>query len=163
MPSQLQFSPVVSLSYAFDAGEGTATMEADTERHNSHITILIADEHPIHRDGLRALLERQPDFKVVGVAPDGNAAVRLSQMYKPDILLLNLKISGKDGMGVLNEIQTLKVPVRPLLFASSLTTQDLRRVLQLGARGVIMERFRACRCDNVQPEYIVRSEFQNLS
>ena len=139
MPPRLQFSPVVSLSYAFDAEKGTAAVEAGAERRDGHIQIVIADEHPIRRDGLRALLEGQQDFKVIGVAPDGNAAVRLSQMCKPDILLLNFKMPGKDGMGVLTDLQALKLPVRSLLFAASLTTQDLRRALQLGARGVILE------------------------
>ncbi|MFP5211546.1 MAG: response regulator transcription factor [Acidobacteriota bacterium] len=139
MPPRLQFSPVVSLSYAFDDGEGRSAMESGVEQRNGHIQILIADEHPIRRDSLRALLEKQPDFNVVDVAPDGNAALRLSQTYKPDILLLNLRIPGKDGMGVLADLQSLRIPVRPLLFATSLSTPDLRRALRLGARGVIME------------------------
>jgi len=114
-------------------------METGEEKRNGHIQILIADEHPIYRDGLRALLEKQPDFRVIGVAPDGDAAIRLSQKHKPDILLLNAKMPGKDGMGVLDELQTSKIPVRPLLFAASLSTPDLRRALQLGARGVVLE------------------------
>lgn len=139
MPPQLQRNPVVSLSYAFDAEKGTAAMEAGEEERDGYIQIVIADEHPIRRDSLRALLERQPDFKVVGVAPDGNSAVRLCKTYKPDILLLNIQMPGKNGMDVLNELQASKALVRPLLFAASLSTSDLRRALQLGARGVILE------------------------
>lgn len=119
-------------------------METGEERGSGHIQILIAEEHPIYSEGLRALLEKQPDFKVVGIASDRAAAVRMSRECQPDILLLNVKTSGKDisytnGMGVLDELQALKIPVRPLLLAASLTGPDLMRALLLGARGVVLK------------------------
>lgn len=106
---------------------------------NGHIQILIADEPPIYGDGLRALLEKQPDFEVVGVAPDRAATVQMSQERQPDVLLLNVKFSGNDGMGVLDELQTLNVRVRPLLLATNLSGPDLMRALLLGARGVVLK------------------------
>jgi two-component system, NarL family, nitrate/nitrite response regulator NarL len=114
-------------------------METGEDRRNGHIQILIAEEQPIYGDSLRALLEREPDFTVVGVAPDGAAAVQMSQDQKPDILLLNVKVSGNDGMGILDELHTLNIPVRPLLLATSLSGPDLRRALLLGARGVVLK------------------------
>lgn len=114
-------------------------METDEGRKNGHIQILIADEPPIYGDGLRALLEKEPDFKVVGVAPDGAAAVQMSQERQPDVLLLNVKFSSNDGMGVLDELQTRNVPVRPLLLATSVSGPDLMRALLLGARGVVLK------------------------
>ncbi|MFZ0745157.1 MAG: response regulator transcription factor [Terracidiphilus sp.] len=116
------------------------TMETGGNQKNGHIQILIAEEQRIYADSLRALLEKEPDFKVVGVAPDGAAAVQMSQEKKPDILLLNVvKASGNDGMGVLDELQRLNIPVRPLLLATSLSGPDLRRALLLGARGVVLK------------------------
>lgn len=114
-------------------------MDVNEGRKNGHIQILIADEPPIYGDGLRALLEKQPDFEVVGVAPDAAAAIQMSQERQPDVLLLNVKFSSNDGMGVLDELQTLNVPVRPLLLATSLTGPDLMRALLLGARGVVLK------------------------
>lgn len=114
-------------------------METNEGRKNGHIQILIADEPPIYGDGLRALLEKQPDFEVVGVAPNGTAAVQMSQERQPDVLLLNVKFSSNDGMGVLDELQTLNVPVRPLLLATSVSGPDLMRALLLGARGVVLK------------------------
>lgn len=114
-------------------------MEPREGQKNGHIQILIADEPPIYGDSLRALLEKQPDFKVVGVAPDGAAAVQMSQECRPDVLLLNVKFSSNDGMGVLDELQTLNVPVRPLLLATSLSGPELMRALLLGARGVVLK------------------------
>lgn len=114
-------------------------MDVNEGRKNGHIQILIADEPPIYGDSLRALLEKQPDFEVVGVAPDAAAAIQMSQERQPDVLLLNVRFSSKDGMGVLDELQSLNVPVRPLLLATSLSGPDLMRALLLGARGVVLK------------------------
>jgi two-component system, NarL family, nitrate/nitrite response regulator NarL len=114
-------------------------MESTEAVKNGCIQILIADEAPIYGDGLRALLENQPDFKVVGIAPDAAATVQMSQERQPDVLLLNVKMAGNDGMGVLDELQTLRIPVRPLLLATSLSGPDLMRALLLGARGVVLK------------------------
>lgn len=114
-------------------------MENGKGTKNGHIQILIADETPIYGDGLRALLEQEPDFSVVGVAPDATSAVQMSRERRPDVLLLNVKFSSNDGMGVLDELQTLNIPVRPLLLATSLSGPDLMRALLLGARGVVLK------------------------
>lgn len=114
-------------------------MESNGAPKNGHIQILIADEAPIYGDGLRALLEEQPDFSVVGIAPDRATAVQMSREQQPDVLLLNVKFSSNDGMGVLDELQTLKIPVRPLLLATTLSGPDLMRALLLGARGVVLK------------------------
>ncbi len=115
-------------------------MKTGGDQHNGQIQILIAEEQRIYGDGLRALLEKERDFKVVGIAPDGAAAVQMSQKQKPDILLLNVaKISGSDGMEVLDELHKLNIPVRSLLLATSLSGPDLRRALLLGARGVVLK------------------------
>lgn len=114
-------------------------MEYGESRKNGHIQILIADEPTIYGDSLRALLEEQPDFSVVGIAPDKAAAVQMSRDRLPDVLLLNYKFSSSDGMGVLDELQTLKIPVRPLLLATTLSGPDMMRALLLGARGVVLK------------------------
>lgn len=114
-------------------------MDYAESRKNGHIQILIADEPPIYGDSLRALLEEQPDFSVVGIAPDKDAAVQMSRDRQPDVLLLNVKFSSNDGMGVLDELQTQNIPVRPLLLATTLSGPDMMRALLLGARGVILK------------------------
>lgn len=114
-------------------------MGTGEDRKNGHIQILIAEEQQIYGDSLRALLEKEPDFRVIGVAPDGAATVQMTQERKPDVLLLNVKMPANDGMGVLDELHTLNVPVRPLLLATFLSGPDLRRALLLGARGVVLK------------------------
>jgi len=75
-------------------------------RRTQPIRIVIADDHPIFRDGLRRLLETEPDLKVVGEAPDGAEAVRLARQLKPDILLLDLAMPRHPGLEALRELST---------------------------------------------------------
>lgn len=112
-------------------------MEIGKDRIDGPIQILIADEPPIYGAGLRALLEEEPDFKVVGVATDGASAIQMAQEQRPDVLLLNFQSSTDDGMGVLEKIQSLDIPVRPLLLVSAFSGTDLMRALLYGARGVV--------------------------
>jgi two-component system nitrate/nitrite response regulator NarL len=119
-------------------------MEVSRLQRAGDIRILIANEQPIYAESLRALLEKQSDFRIAGVAHDITTTVRMSQEQKPDILLLNVKASGKiigkpDGMSVLEEIQSLKIEMRPLLLVSLPSSLDLMGALVLGARGVVLK------------------------
>jgi len=129
-----------NLSFVENSKRAWEEMENGEKQNNGHIQILISEELPIYGDGLRALLEKEQDFKVVGVATDSNAAIRMSQEHTPDILLLNVvKASGIDEMAVLEEIHELSISVKPLLLAAFLSGPDLRRALLLGARGVVLK------------------------
>jgi two-component system, NarL family, nitrate/nitrite response regulator NarL len=119
--------------------ESSSIMPSE-DRNNGHIQILIAEQRPIYGDSLRALLEKEPDFEVVGVARHAAHAIKMSQEQKPDVLLLEVaKMWGGDEIGVLEEIQKLGIPVRPLLLAAFISGQDLKRALLLGARGVVLK------------------------
>ena len=69
------------------------------------ISVLIVDDHPVVRQGLRALLEVQDGIEVVGEAGDGTAALALAAEQAPDVILLDLKLPGLDGLAVLGELQ----------------------------------------------------------
>lgn len=114
-------------------------MEIAKQEYGS-IKILIAEEHPFYGDGLRSLLEKELDFKIIGVATDVATVVQMSQRQRPDILLLSvLEDSGGNGMTILDELHRLEVPVRPLLLTTFLSGRDLKRALLLGARGVVLK------------------------
>ena len=66
------------------------------------IRILIADDHPVVRDGLAAMLSTQPDFEVVAQAASGQEAIEKSGSYQPDVILLDLEMPGMDGVETLN-------------------------------------------------------------
>jgi two-component system, NarL family, nitrate/nitrite response regulator NarL len=105
----------------------------------SPIRILIADDHPLFRDGLRRLLESEPGFEVVGEASDGDMLVDLARKTKPDVLLLDLSMPRQDGMAVLKELAASRIPVRTLLLTASIEKAQIVQALKLGAYGVILK------------------------
>lgn len=105
----------------------------------SPIRILIADDHPLFRDGLRRLLQSEPGFEVVGEASDGDELLGLIRKAKPDILLLDLSMPRRDGMAVLRELAAAKIPVRTLLLTAAIDQGQIVQALRLGAYGVILK------------------------
>jgi two-component system nitrate/nitrite response regulator NarL len=106
------------------------------------IRILIADDHPIFRDGLRRLLEAEPKFAVVGEACDGAEALKLTRQLKPDILLLDLAMPRHPGLEALREMSTAPAgshSVRVILLTAAAEKNQIVEALQLGARGVVLK------------------------
>jgi len=111
----------------------------DSTRSQS-ISILIADDHPIFRDGLRRLLESERGFKVVGEACDGLEAVDFVRKLKPEILLLDLAMPRRHGIEALREISNSHAgSVRVILLTAAAEREQIVEALQLGARGVVLK------------------------
>jgi DNA-binding NarL/FixJ family response regulator len=106
---------------------------------NGTIRILIADDHPIFRDGLRRLLDADTRFEVVGEAGDGEEAVAQVAKLRPDILLLDLAMPRSSGLKALQELIDLGFPVRPIMLTAAIEPSETIKALQLGARGVILK------------------------
>jgi DNA-binding NarL/FixJ family response regulator len=113
------------------------------------ITVLIADDHPVVRQGLAVLLEVQDDIELVGEAADGPAAVRLTRQHAPDVLLLDLKLPVLDGMGVLAELRALGTTTRVLVLTSAAGPTGPALALQAGAAGFLYK--------DVDPDALVRA------
>lgn len=103
------------------------------------IRVLIADDHPILREGLRRLLEDDGGFEVVGQASDGLEAVRLAREVKPDVLLLDLAMPRASGLDALRELSTSTGGPRVLLLTVAIDDAQVVEALELGARGVVMK------------------------
>jgi DNA-binding NarL/FixJ family response regulator len=105
------------------------------------IRIVIADDHPIFRDGLRRLLEAESDLKVIGEACDGLEAVKMARQLKPDILLLDLAMPRQPGLEALRELSspTNSNSVRVILLTAAAEKHQIVEALQLGARGVVLK------------------------
>ncbi len=104
---------------------------------NSNIRVVIADDHAIFREGLRKLLEGAGDIAVIGEAGDGNETIRLLSKLKPDVLLLDLRMPNKDGLGVLEEMNGQSEQTRVILVTEGESEHDVVRAMRLGARGVV--------------------------
>jgi DNA-binding NarL/FixJ family response regulator len=103
------------------------------------VRILIADDHPIFRDGLKRLLESERDFKVIGEACDGVEAVKMVRQLKPEILLLDLAMPRLPGLEALREMSTDATSVRVILLTAAAEKDQIVEALQLGARGVVLK------------------------
>jgi len=104
------------------------------------IRIVIADDHPIFRDGLRRLLQAESDLKAIGEASDGDEAVKLTRQLKPDILLLDLAMP-HPGIEALRDLSAPQEPnsVRVILLTAAIEKSQIVEALQLGARGVVLK------------------------
>ncbi len=105
------------------------------------VRLVIADDHPIFRDGLRRLLEAEADLKVLGEASDGAEAVKMARHLKPDILLLDLLMPKHPGLEALRELSmpANAIPVRVILLTAAAEKAQIVEALQLGARGVVLK------------------------
>ena len=103
------------------------------------IRIVIADDHPIFRDGLRRLLQSEPGMSVLAEASDGNEAVTICAQHQPDILLLDLTMPRFPGMQTLREMSKAKSPVRIILLTAAIDRPQMVEALQLGARGIVLK------------------------
>jgi two-component system nitrate/nitrite response regulator NarL len=103
------------------------------------VRILVADDHAIFRDGLRKLLDGADDVQIIGEASNGNECVKMLARLKPDILLLDLRMPEKDGLGVLEEINFDTVQTRVIVLTAAEDDRDVVRAMRLGARGVVLK------------------------
>jgi two-component system, NarL family, response regulator len=103
------------------------------------IRILIADDHPIVREGLVTILALQEDMQVVGEARDGEEACELYDQLSPDILLLDLRMPKKDGLQVVTELMSRTPRPRIIVLTTSEKSEDLRRSLTAGVKGYLVK------------------------
>ena len=103
------------------------------------IRILLADDHPIVRDGLRAILGTQPDFEVVGEAAHGAEVLRQVDALRPDLLLLDLEMPRMDGVETLRQLRAEHPQVRVLVFTAFDTDERIMGALRAGAQGYLLK------------------------
>ena len=125
------------------------------------ISVLIVDDHPVVRRGLRVLLEVQDGIEVAGEAGDGATALALAEERErehekerewerdPDVILLDLKLPGMDGLAVLNELKTRNNPARVLILTSVTDHASAAAAMRAGAAGVLYK--------DVDPDALVRA------
>lgn len=105
----------------------------------STIKVVVADDHPVYRLGVRALLGTENDITLVGEASNGMEAILLLERFSPDVLLLDMKMPVMDGLEVLGEIAKRKLRCQTILLLSETSREKAVRAVRLGARGVFFK------------------------
>src|ERR1700694_2547955 len=105
----------------------------------SRITVLIADDHSVVREGLVSLIERKADMTVVGEASNGREAVDLWNKHHPDVTLLDLRMPELDGVGAIKEIRSGNQKARIIVLTTFDGDEDIYRAIQAGAKGYLLK------------------------
>jgi DNA-binding NarL/FixJ family response regulator len=103
------------------------------------IRIFVADDHPVVRDGLVAILSTQPDFAVVGEAGNGREVLAQLPHLQPDVLLLDLEMPELDGVGVLEQLRERGTSVRAIVFTAFDTDVRILGAVKAGAQGYLLK------------------------
>jgi two-component system nitrate/nitrite response regulator NarL len=101
--------------------------------------IVIADDHPVFREGLVKLLQAKPELQVVGVAADGADAMALVAKLEPDLLLLDMAMPRMTGLCTLRELKDRAARARIIMVTAAIDRTEIITALQLGAQGVVMK------------------------
>jgi DNA-binding NarL/FixJ family response regulator len=105
----------------------------------SPIRLLIVDDHPVMRDGLRGLFANDPDFEVVAEAGDGAEAVRQAQRAEVDVILMDLRMPGTGGVEAIKQLRALNNPARVLVLTTFDTDRDVLPAIEAGATGYLLK------------------------
>ena len=105
----------------------------------STIRVLIVDDHPVVRVGLTSMLGTQPSIEVVGSASSGEEALEILAHRSVDILLLDLRMPGINGINTLLAIKSQSIPVRVIVLTSYETDEDIYRAVHAGAGGYLLK------------------------
>jgi DNA-binding NarL/FixJ family response regulator len=103
------------------------------------INVLLADDHSIVRDGLRALLNAEPDLRVIADAANGREALRLARQLRPDVLLMDIAMPDMNGIEATQQIHDLVPSTQVLILSMHSTAEHIFRALNAGARGYLLK------------------------
>src|SRR2546421_3926636 len=109
------------------------------DKKKSRITVLIADDHSVVREGLVSLITRKADMTVIGEASNGREAVDLWKQHHPDVTLLDLRMPELDGVSTLKEIREKDEKARIIVLTTFDGNEDIYRAIQAGAKGYLLK------------------------
>ena len=103
------------------------------------VTVLLADDHPIVRQGLRHLLEAEPDIKILGEASDGLQAVQLSETFKPNVLIVDIMMPGLNGLDVVRQVKDRSPDTFCIVLSMQSADVYVVKALKSGAAGYVLK------------------------
>jgi DNA-binding NarL/FixJ family response regulator len=129
------------------SGQESVSMEADSS--DQIIRVVLADDHPIVRDGLKKLLMLEEDIAVVGEASDGREVLRVVEETKPHVIILDLRMPNMDGLAALQALQALTQKPKIIILTASEDKNEYVQAMKLGCSGIVLKQ--------TAPELIVKS------
>ena len=116
-------------------------MKPSPESTPRQIRVIIADDHPVVRRGLRSILKSQKDIRVIAEASDGEEACQLCEQLSPDVLLLDLRMPKRDGLEVITRLLSRAGDLKPRIIVMTTyeSEEDIRRALSAGAKGYLLK------------------------
>ena len=139
----------IYMNETFTTVEENGVHHTPAEPSKGMIRVLIADDHPIVRDGLKKLLSLEEDFQVVGEASDGCEVLDRVQELDPDVLLLDLRMPNLDGFSALQALQQTNKRTRVIVLTASEDKNEFVQAMKLGCSGIVLKQ--------TAPELIVKS------
>jgi DNA-binding NarL/FixJ family response regulator len=103
------------------------------------IRVMLVDDHPVVREGLRGMLDAEPDLTVIGEAGSGEEAVALALAERPDVILMDLRMPGLDGAGATEKIMSSDIGSRVIVLTTYETDADILRAVEAGAAGYLLK------------------------
>jgi two-component system, NarL family, nitrate/nitrite response regulator NarL len=103
------------------------------------IRLVLADDHPLLLTGLAQLFQNEPDFEILALCADGAQALEAVRRQRPDLLILDLKMPGKDGLAVLRELHAEGSATRVILLTAALEDGEVLEAVRLGVDGVVLK------------------------
>ncbi|MDN6633556.1 MAG: two-component system response regulator NarL, partial [Enterobacterales bacterium] len=123
-----------------------------TLTHDDQYTILLIDDHPMLRSGVKQLISLEPQLKVIGEASNGQQGIELAEELDPDLILLDLNMPGMNGLETLDQLRTRTLSGRVVVFSVSNHEDDVISALKRGADGYLLK--------DMEPEDLLRSLHQ---
>jgi DNA-binding NarL/FixJ family response regulator len=105
----------------------------------SHIRVVLADDHPVVRDGLAAMVNQQADMEVVAEASDGEEAIALYEQHRPDVMVLDLRMPKRDGVAVVQRVLKINPKACILIMTTYDGDEDIFQCLSQGAKGYLLK------------------------
>ena len=103
------------------------------------ISIVLEDDHPLTREGIKGYLSKEPDFNIVGEYADGNATWAGIQTHRPQVALLDIRMPGLDGIAIARKVKEAGIPTASLMLTSYDANQYVMAALRAGARGYVLK------------------------
>jgi RNA polymerase sigma factor (sigma-70 family) len=107
------------------------------------ITLVIADSHPIVLEGMERLFGQEADFRLAARCTGGPETLEAIRKHRPDVVVLDTRLPGKDGLTITREVQSLKLPPKIVLFTAELGEEQMLEAVHAGVRGIVLKEMRS--------------------